>query len=278
MRSKFFAPASITCFFAPVLREDPLKSGSLGVSIALCKGVRVSVEPSNDLTILVNGERWEFPTIQTIIDILNFKGKIWIEMDFPAGCGFGMSGASALASALAINQALNLNKSFFELADLAHKAEVINRTGLGDVVTQSFGGVVVRKSASCPSKCSIDRFLWNLNLDLLIMGDLPTEQILSDLSLDEIVRVGKACLKEFLRNPTIENLFRQSKAFAVETDLINIDSTIADAIEAVESSDGLASMVMLGRAVFAIHGDVLKDFSGIYLKAKVDHCGVRMLD
>ncbi len=278
MRSKFFAPASITCFFAPVLQDDPLKSGSLGVSITLSKGVRVSVEPSDDLTIIVNGEKWKFPTVQTIAKELGFRGKIKIEMDFPAGCGFGMSGASALASAFAINEALSLNKSFFELADLAHRAEVMNRTGLGDVVTQSFGGVVVRKSAFCPSKCSIDRFLWNLSLDLLIIGELPTERILSDLSLNEVARMGRECLKEFLRNPTVKNLFKQSKVFAVRTGLIDVDSTIADAIEAVESSDGLASMIMLGRAVFAVHGEVLKDFKGIYLKIGVDHCGVRMLD
>jgi pantoate kinase len=208
---------------------------------------------------------------------LGFKGEIKIDMDFPAGCGFGMSGASALASAFAINEALNLNRSFFELADLAHNAEVINRTGLGDVVTQSFGGVVVRKSASCPSKCVVDRFLWNIDLDILIMGELPTEQILSDFSLDKIAEIGRECLKEFLRKPTVETLFKQSKSFALKTGLMDVDSAIVDAVEAVESSGGLASMVMLGRAVFAMNGEVLREFDGIYLKIKIDHCGVRLL-
>ncbi len=274
----FFAPASLTCFFSPKMDDDPLKSGSLGVSIALNRGVSVAVEPSDGMEIIVNGETWEFPTVQTIAQQLGFKGKVRIKMDLPAGCGFGMSGASALATAFAINEALNLNRSFFELADLTHKAEVINRTGLGDVVTQCFGGIVARKSALCPSKCAIDRFLWNIELDVLIMGELPTEQILSDFPLDEISKIGKNCLKEFLRNPSVVSLFGQSKRFAIETGLIDVDSAVRDAVEAVESEGGLASMVMLGRAVFAVKGEVLKDFKGIYLKAKVDHCGVGILD
>jgi len=273
----FFAPASLTCFFSPVIEDDPLESGSLGVSIALNKGVRVTAKPSDDLSIIVNGETWDFPTVRTVAQRLGFKGEIKIDMDFPAGCGFGMSGASALASAFAINEVLNLNRSFFELADLAHNAEVINRTGLGDVVTQSFGGVVVRKSASCPSKCVVDRFLWNIDLDILIMGELPTKQILSDFSLDKIVKVGKECLKEFLKNPTVDSLFKQSKSFALKTGLMEIDSAIVDAVEAVESHGGKASMVMLGRAVFALNGGVLREFDGIYLKIRIDNCGVRLL-
>ncbi len=274
----FFSPASLTCFFSPSIENDPLESGSLGVSLALNRGVRVSAKPSSELSVIVNGEDWNFPTVRTIAQQMGFEGEIRIEMDFPAGCGFGMSGASALASAFEINEVLNLNRSFFELSDLAHKAEVINRTGLGDVVTQSFGGVVVRKSASCPSKCVVDRFLWNIDLDVLIMGELPTEQILSDFSLNKIAKIGRESLKEFLRKPTVESLFRQSKSFALKTGLIDLDSAVKDAVEAVESSGGLASMVMLGKAVFAVNGEVLKDFKGRYLKVKVDHCGVRLLD
>ncbi len=274
----FFAPASLTCFFSPKINKDPLRSGSLGVSVALNKGVRVNVESSDGIEVVVNGEIWDFSTVKFVAEKLGFEGKISINMDLPAGCGFGMSGASALATAFAINEALNLNRSFFELSDLAHKAEVVNRTGLGDVVTQSFGGIVVRKSASCPSKCAIDRFLWNIELDILIMGELPTDRILSDFSLDKIAKVGRDCLKEFLRNPSVVSLFIQSKRFAIETGLIDVDSAVRDVVEAVESEGGLASMVMLGRAVFAVRGKILKDLRGIYLKAKVDHCGIRMLD
>ena len=66
----------------------------------------------------------------------------------PLGCGFGLSGASALAAAYALNSLLNLKKPKKELAFIAHVAEVENGTGLGDVVNQYFGGFLVKYDSS----------------------------------------------------------------------------------------------------------------------------------
>jgi pantoate kinase len=267
-----FVPASITCFFAPVLK-DPQNSGSLGVGITLKKGVYVSVSRNDCNKILFNGKDISLPTVEYVAKALGFKGLVEIKSDVPIGCGFGVSGASALGCAVAINRALGLNKSFFELADLAHEAEVLHRTGLGDVTTQCHAGVVVRKKASQPSECTVDRFLWDLELDILVMGELKTEELLSE-SINSIYKTGKDRLKEFLKKPSVENLFYQSKRFAVECGFL--DSEIGDVIEAVESAGGLASMVMLGKAVFAVNGEILKEFKGLYFKTQVDFCGVRL--
>ncbi len=271
----FFAPASITCFFSTVIGDNPLLSGSLGVGITLNIGVRAKV--SKKKGIWVNGEQWDFPTVRYVIERLNCDSGVEIIMDVPAGCGFGMSGASALSAAFELNRAFNLGKSFLQLADIAHEAEVINKTGLGDVVCQSYGGVVVRKTAASPSKASIDRFLWDEELDLLILGSISTESILGDTRIRErINKIGRSCLSEFLKKPTLENLFDQSKRFSVETGLI--DDELMDIVEAVESVGGKASMVMLGKAVFAYNGfDALKEF-GKPFKAAIDLCGVRFYD
>ena len=269
----FFAPASLTCFFSP-----KLNTGSMGVGISLRRGARVSVERSDGLEIYVNGEKWDFGTVKTVAEMLDFCGRIDIQTELPIGCGFGMSGASALSSALAISYAIDSSRTFFELADIAHRAEILNRTGLGDVVTQCYGGVVVRLTPSPPSKCKVDRFLWNFKLDILVMGKLSTKSVLSEFSIEKIAEIGRRCLREFMRNPRVDNLFEQSKRFAIETGLIEIDPKISDAVEAVEANGGMASMIMLGRGVFAIGGDVLKEFKGIYFKVGIDHCGIRSLD
>ena len=265
----FYAPASLTCFFSPKIPD-----GSMGVGLTLSGGAKVSVERSNELEIYVNGERRDFNTVKTVAECLGFKGRIEIQTDLPIGCGFGMSGASALASAVAIDP----SRPLLELADIAHRAEVTNRTGLGDVVTQCHGGVVLRLVPAPPSKCKVKRFLWKFELDVLVIGSLDTEKVLSEFPMDEIAKIGRDCTKEFIRNPKLDNLFEQSKRFAIETGLIDIDQRISDAIEAVEANGGRASMIMLGRGVFAIGGDVLKEFKGIYFKVGIDHCGVRSLD
>ena len=265
-----FVPGSITAFFSPEIHENPLKSGSLGVGITVGMGVRATYLEGR---IAVNGETWDFPTVRYVVEKLG-GGGISISMELPVGCGFGMSGASALAAAFETASARGVNAPFSRLADLAHEAEVIHRTGLGDVVSQSHGGVVARLSPGCPSVAKVERFLWDAELDFLVLGKLDTSEILES-SLTSIQREGKACLKEFMRNPTLFNLFRLSRSFAEKTGLM--DDHVRDVIEAVEAAGGVASMVMLGKTVFAYKGfDALKEF-GMPFTSRIDHCGVRVL-
>lgn len=257
-----FSPASVSCIFSPHLGESPKKSGSIGVSFTIEKGLRVRRASETS----INGEEWSFPTLDYVLNKLQIEG-VEILAELPFGCGFGMSGAAALATA-----SLG-DLGFIEAADLAHEAEVVNLTGLGDVVTQTFGGVVVRKTPACPSLVKIERFQWRFELDFVVMGEISTKSILGDeIKRRSVERAGKVWTKEFLRKPSIENLFRCSKGFATETGLIEL---VADAVEAVESSGGIAGMVMLGKTVFAINGfDALREF-GEPFRARIECCGVR---
>ncbi len=262
-----FVSASVTCFFAPKI-DEPKRSGSLGVSFTIDRGVNVRL---TDEGLKFNGKDMRIPTAEYILKSLNYYGGVEVKSNLPLGCGFGLSGAIALASALEINKRLGLNMSLLQLADLAHEAEVLNRTGLGDVVTQCYGGFVVRKKASCPSRCTIDRYLWDIELDFLVIGEMRTSEVLEG-SLKDVYRIGKRSLREFLRKPSLENLFKVSKDFAVRCGFV--DDRIMDAIEAVESTDGFASMIMLGRGVFAYKGEVLKEFKGKYFRSKVSMCSI----
>ena len=265
-----FVPGSITAFFSPEIHDNPLKSGSLGVGITVDRGVKASYL---DEGIRVNREVWDFPTVRYVIEKLG-GGGVSISMELPVGCGFGMSGASALAAAFEVASARGINAPFSRLADLAHEAEVVNRTGLGDVVCQSHGGVVARLSPGCPSVARVERFLWDAELDFVVLGELDTSTVLES-SLTSIRRAGKACLTEFIRNPTLLNLFRLSRKFAEDTGLM--DDDVRDAVEAVEAAGGFASMVMLGKTVFAHNGfEALKEF-GEAFTAKIDHCGIRVM-
>jgi pantoate kinase len=258
-----FAPASITCIFSPNVSEDPLLSGSVGVGFTIDRGVVARPYKSG---VRLNGEDINFPTVEYVLNAIEFDG-VELSTNVPLGCGFGISGASAISTAFLSE------KPALELFDLAHKAEVVNLTGLGDVVTQSFAGVVVRKNAKCPSRAIVERYTWRFQLDFLILDSIPTKEVISnEVTKRKIERSGKKWTKEFLRKPTMKNLFLCSKGFAKETGLIEF---VDDVIEAVESKNGLASMVMLGKAVFALNGfDALKEF-GVPFKSKINCCGVR---
>ncbi|HID42818.1 MAG TPA: GHMP kinase [Archaeoglobaceae archaeon] len=266
----FFSPSSITCFFSVHKSKNPSQSGSTGVGITLDIGVTVKISGRG---IKVNGEKRDFPTVEYVMKKLGCEG-IEIEMDVPAGYGFGMSGASALASAFEINRAFELKKSFFELVDLAHEAEIVCRTGMGDVVCQSYGGVIVRKKAGAPSVCEIDRLFWDEELDFLFIEPMKTEEVLRNESKIQLInRYGELCLREFLSKPEIRNLFYLSKKFSEKTGLL--DDELREIIEEVELHGGFASMVMLGRAIFTYNGyDVLRDY-GEPFRAKISRYGVR---
>ncbi len=257
-----FVPASVTCIFSPEISDNPLNSGSIGVGFTINMGV--TAKRGNGIKF--NGKPIEFPTVEYVLNRIGLNG-VELRSELPLGCGFGLSGASALATAM-LSEQPNIH-----LADLAHEAEVLNRTGLGDVVTQVFGGLVVRKNASCPSKAIVLKFAWNLELDFLIIGKIDTKEFLSeDVTRKRIKKAGIYWTKEFIKNPTIDNLFRCSNGFAKETGLIEF---VEDVIEAVKSQNGLASMVMLGKAVFALNGFKALEEFGKPFKARIDCCGVR---
>lgn len=255
-------PAAISCIFSPQIDKDPLKSGSLGVGFTINKGVLA--KPFYEIRF--NSRKIDFPTVEYVLNKNNMEG-VELFSELPLGCGFGLSGASAVATAFLSE------KPAVELYDLAHVAEVVNLTGLGTVTTQAFAGLVIRKSASCPSKTIVERYAWNYEFDFLSLGSISTRDVLSGRR--DISETGKKWLKEFMRKISLENLFRCSKSFAKETGLIE---PVEDIIEAVESAGGMASMAMLGKTVFAYKGfEALKEF-GLPFKAKIECIGVRKVE
>ena len=149
--TKAFAPGNPSCVFVICPDKDPAKMGSLGVGISLQKGVIVSAKKSRKLVVKVNDKNMYFPTVLDVIrELAEEPVFVKIKYHFPYGCGFGMSGASALATAYALNELFKLKKTNRELAMIAHIAEVNNRTGLGDVGGQFNGGITAKYEKGNP--------------------------------------------------------------------------------------------------------------------------------
>lgn len=266
-----FVSASITAFFSTKITYSPESSGSYGVGFTIDRGVKARLTEKHG--VYYNGEKVEFPTVEHVLKKLGADG-VELESNVPISAGFGVSGASALATAIEISVCRGLNYSLGDLADMAHEAEVLNLTGLGDVVTQYNGGVVARIEAGKPTKAIVLKFPFRAEFKFLAMGKLLTKEVLRDeLKRDAINKTGKLMLKEFLKKPSVENLVSLSKEFALKTGLA--DDDVRDAIEAVESAGGKAGMAMLGKTVFALNaGDALDEFRGEKFKARVTLCGI----
>src|SRR3990167_1983065 len=123
--------------------------GSYGIGFTLNEGVIAEASRAKKKGVFYNNLPISFPTVISVINRLTEeKLRVHIKSKLPLGCGFGLSGASALAAAYAINGLLKLKKSKKELAIIAHTAEVENKTGLGDVVNQYYGGFCIKSKPS----------------------------------------------------------------------------------------------------------------------------------
>ena len=175
-----------------------------------------------------------------------------IRSNLPLGCGFGLSGASALATAYALNKSLNLRKSKKELAKIAHIAEVENETGLGDVVNQFYGGFLIKFKPS--SEFIVKRLpIKNKIVYYKIFNKLDTKKIISNQNrINKINKAGTSSLKKIktLKKPSLNKIIKISKEFSVESGLLT-NKKIINLIKKIEKNKGNASMIMLGNAVFS---------------------------
>jgi pantoate kinase len=275
---KAFAPAHISGIFIIDINKDPSLSGSMGCGICLEDGAVTQVRFSKETMIMINGAIMKAPTTLSAIELLTPEPVLVdTKLNIPIGSGFGASGAGALSTALALNEALSMNLTLKELAHAAHCAEVMNMTGLGDVTGMTFGGMVIRKKAGAPFLGIIDKIpSRDTKISWIEFNEISTRSVLSDeLKTKSINRAGKSRLKGLLKQPTIENFMIQSAAFAKEIELMS--PRVKDAIEAVKAAGGLASQAMLGDTVFAINDNgALQEFGEVHI-SRISNAGAHLL-
>lgn len=283
MTATAFAPAHFTGFFATLSDPDPVKAGSVGCGLCLEAGVKARVTTvttgtigttsTPDITgsgvlIRLNGEQIDLPTVEYVIESLqgirHSRLVVDLAADVPLGYGFGVSGAAALATALAVNADHGQGLTMEQAAVVAHSAEVVNRTGMGDVAGQYTGGLVIRTVAGAPGVGAVKKVPVDaMEVSWVCLGEIATSSVLDDeKTMERINILGQQALKALLKRPGLEHFMSLSRDFAYEAGLVSPGA--ADAIEAVEAAGGLASMAMLGDTVFALgDGSALLEFGPV---------------
>ena len=271
--ARAFVPSHITGFFAAHRKDEPRLSGSIGCGLCLSLGATTTIESAPDIQdteILLNGELSEAPVSRFVVSKLAKEPiRVKTELSMPFGAGFGASGAGALGCAYALNSYFDLGLTADQAAAVAHEAEVTNRTGLGDVIAQNAGGLVVRLQPGAPGTGCIDRIpVPPLPISYVVRGPISTSQVLSDeKAMTAVNAAGEAALKELLKRPTFTNFMQLSRRFTVQSGLAS--DWALQAIEAVEAAGGMAGMIMLGDAVYAFGGtgaeaEALKSFGEVH--------------
>ncbi len=272
-----FSPASVTCFFSPKIGASASDTCSNGCAINLEQGVQARVQAASTTEIFFNGQNKSIAPVEYVIQRLSPEPvKISLESPLPLGCGFGLSAASCLSAALVIVKHYNLNLDRAELGNLAHEAEVIYKTGLGDVASQLCGGIVYRRCETGPLD-SEQLAIAAQPVYFRIFDELETAKVLTNSQLvHRVAQTGKKAtewLVDNIGNLTLADILSHSHAFAQDAGLIN-NEAVKNCINAVLAQGGQATMIMLGQGVIATLpvGDTSQ-----WIECQIDEQGTRYI-
>jgi pantoate kinase len=246
--ARAFVPGHVTGFFTVDRDPDPTVAGSRGAGLALSEGVTVTVRPAAETSVTLDGDSIGMEAVERVLDALDARAAVHATTDLPLASGFGVSGATALGTALAANRVLGRQLSANELLTIAHGAEVQADTGLGDAVAQARGGVPIRLEPGGPQDNAVDAIPARARVEYCVLGELATEEIITD-DTDRITEAGERALSQVVREPTLEQFMRASRQFAREADLLT--DRVREVVADVSGADGSATMAMLGETVLA---------------------------
>ncbi|WP_299264245.1 pantoate kinase [Halorientalis sp.] len=269
-----FVPGHVTGFFTIHRDDDPTKTGSQGAGLTLSDGVTVTVRPAEETSVRCNDVPVEMEAVETVLETLRATARVDGQTPLPIGSGFGVSGAMALGTALAVNEALDRRLSENELVTIAHGAEVQADTGLGDVVAQARGGLPIRLEPGGPQDNLLDAIPARGPVEYHALGERSTEDVISG-DADLLNQAGKRSLSRVVEEPTLSSFMRASRQFAREAELLT--PAVRDVILDVNEAGGDASMAMLGETVFSIDGG-LSAAGYDPSTCRIDPTGARLLE
>ncbi len=260
-----FAPGHLTGFFQICDEsEDPLHKGARGAGVSIVRGVhtRVKVEPSDrsSFTIRINGELTyhAFVSENVLWHMLRYPGQPYTvnvehEVKIPVGAGLGSSGSGALTLALALNEALGLDMSTVEAAQVAHTAEIECRTGLGSVFAALEGGFGVLVKPGGPGIGEALRYnrCHELSVVYLHFGPISTREALADEGLRRrINELGGSFVDELKRDLNPSHFMTLSRRF---TDHIGITTPRLNAVLEKANDAGIpCTMAIFGEVAFSL--------------------------
>lgn len=163
------SPHHITAVFAPHYSDDPSRTGSIGVGLA--------VEPRARACPGSGGAG--LPTARRALSIAGLEGGLDYRLPLPPGAGYAVSAAASIVAVLSLGSGRGV--TVMEAFRAAHRAEVLEGTGLGDVLAIYCGvGVVVRTAPGEPGVGRSDCFQVPRGVDVVSIevGSMHTRELL----------------------------------------------------------------------------------------------------
>ena len=232
---KVVIPPHISGFWYIIKHKDPLQTGSLGAGITLSPPLVITLSNKISDKVYINDVEVTLPPVKYALNnILKIpttrRFAIKVSTNLGLGYGYGLSAAYTLGATLLnmlINKDLitsrNQRVTLNEAGKIAHVAEVIHRTGYGDLMAELHGGgLVVRLKEGGPGYGIIDKIPVKYSIKVLtviLKEPKHTKQMLHEIG-EKMKEKGMKLYKRFLNDPTIENFADLAHEFSLVTGLM----------------------------------------------------------
>lgn len=297
MKGLAFSPAHVTGFFKADLNKDqkPEFQGSLGAGFSIQMGVTTTVEIQDaeytNHTIKISGYQPDNTQVSEFVIkefLKQIQGNYFVsvhhDIKIPVGYGLGCSAAVALSLAYALNQAFSTNFSKEQLGQLAHNAEVICQTGLGDVLASYHGGFEIRTKSGAPGIGQIKKIKTeSFSVIMICFSAISTKEFLKD-RLPFINGLGGKMVNKLVNVESVDSFHDYSIEFAEYVDIIT--PKMKTVIEDLKANGIKCGVALFGETIFTLVPQTLekktlkileKYQDGIIIKSKIDENGARTI-
>jgi pantoate kinase len=294
--ARAFSPGHVTGFFEipQSLDGNPLHRGSRGAGFSINAGISTTayIYEGNGSRVLINGKAAkarDAEVSQWVIDQYlqgadrPYFVKVEHEIDIPVGFGLGSSGAAALSLSYALNEASGSKLGRAEAAQLAHRAEIACRTGLGTVIAEYSGGFEMRRAAGAPGIGTVDSIpLHGYKAIILCMAPISTKSFLAG-RMSEINGLGGRMMERLAESRDVDEFLSMSFQFAQTLGLT--EGLCKAPLQALATGGFSASVALFGQTVFTLVPEgraeeaagILSTFEGTLLVRDIDGAGARVL-
>lgn len=293
MQAVAFCPGHITGFFKAELEQKrPELQGSIGAGFCIQEGVttrvRVSSSEKTGFKIKISGYQTDNTHVSEFVinEFLKIiKEKVFLDIEhqiaIPVGYGLGSSGAVALSLAYALNKALDTNLSRTQVGQIAHRAEIFCKTGLGTVLSSYHGGFEIRTKYGAPGIGALRKIQNNSSVIIICFSPISTKKFIKE-QLPRINGIGEKMVYKLLKSRDCIEFLDMSLEFAKYVRVIT--SKMQAVIKALENNGIKCGVAMFGETVFTLIPkekenqvlEILEKFGAIIIKSKVDKSGARV--
>jgi len=294
MQAVAFCPGHITGFFKAEIEEKrPELQGSIGAGFCIKEGVttrvKVSSSEKSGFKIKVTGYQSDNTQVSEFVIEEFFKiikENYFVDVEhhikIPVGYGLGSSGAVALSLAFALNKALQTNLSRTQIGQIAHRAEIFCKTGLGTVLSSYHGGFEIRTKYGAPGIGSLRKIRTDSSAIVICFSPISTKKILQN-DLAKINGLGGKMVDKLIKSRDYQEFLDMSLEFAKYVSVIT--PKMYTVIEDLQNSGFKCGVAMFGETIFTLVPkskeaqvmEILKKYDdGIVIKSSIDTSGARV--